>query len=124
MLDRAKPFAATNDNLAAHALQPVMEWLIPVALDGDTVTYGAIRNRLESEAGFSKVFTTRIGFVAGALMERILSVDPNAPLINVLVVNQEDGLPSKGAGGFMARRFGRRYRLLSHPEAKHRYSRL
>jgi hypothetical protein len=38
-------------------------------------------------------------------MEKIQERAPDAPLINVLVVNQADQSPSKGAGGFMANRF-------------------
>ena len=101
-----KPYAATNENLAAHALEPALRWLIPVALDGSTMTYGELKERLEAQAGFSTVFTTRIGYVAGELMNRIQAIEPDAPLINVLVVNQDDGQPSKGAGSFMAARFG------------------
>lgn len=101
-----KPYAATNENLSAHGLEPALRWLIPIALDGSTMTYGELKARLEAEAGFSTVFTTRIGYVAGELMNRIQAVEPDAPLINVLVVNQDDGQPSKGAGSFMAHRFG------------------
>jgi len=100
-----QPFAATNENLSAHGLEPAFRWLIPVALDGSTMTYGELKGRLEAHAGFSTIFTTRIGYVAGELMNRIQAVEPDAPLINVLVVNQDDGQPSKGAGSFMARRF-------------------
>jgi hypothetical protein len=101
-----KPYAATNENLLAHALEPAMRWLIAVALDGSTITYGELKEKLETKAGFSTIFATRIGFVAGSLMERIQEVEPKAPLINVLVVNQQDRQPSEGAGSFMARRFG------------------
>jgi hypothetical protein len=82
-----------------------MKWLIAVALDGATITYGEIKRRLESEASFSTVFATRIGLVAGELMGKIQKIEPAAPLINVLVVNQKDRQPSKGAGSFMANRF-------------------
>lgn len=100
-----KRYAATNANLLAYALEPSMRWLIATALDNSTVTYGELKARLEEHASFSTIFATRIGVVAGALMEAIQEVDPNAPLINVLVVNQQDQMPSKGAGAFMARRF-------------------
>lgn len=85
-----------------------MRWLIAAALDGSTITYGELKRRLEDEAGFSTIFATRIGFVAGTLMETIQEVQPDAPLINVLVVNQTDRQPSKGAGSFMAHRFDER----------------
>lgn len=105
MAKKRARYAATNENLLEHALAPTMRWLIATALDGATMTYGQVKRRLEDEASFSTVFATRIGLVAGDLMNRIQTVDPNAPLINVLVVNQQDRMPSKGAGSYMANRF-------------------
>lgn len=96
---------ATDAALLAHALAPAMRWLIATALDGATITYGQVKRRLEAEEGFSTIFATRIGLVAGELMNRIQATDPDAPLINVLVVNQTERLPSKGAGSFMATKF-------------------
>lgn len=121
MVKGSGQYSATDDNLLEHALAPTMRWLIATALDGATMTYGAVKARLETEADFSTVFATRIGFVAGALMDRIQQVDADAPLINVLVVNQQDRMPSKGAGSFMARRFknaklGRAEYRQRHPE--------
>lgn len=105
MRDRRKLHASTNKNLEHFALEPTLRRLIAVALDGDTVTYGDIKALLEDKGSFSTIFTTRIGHVAGYLMHRIEAVEPSAPLINVLVVNQTDRKPSKGAGDFMARHF-------------------
>lgn len=99
-----------------------MRFLIAVALDGSTMTYGELARKLENEAGFSKIFTPRIGGVAGWLMGEILKADPEAPLINVLVVNQEDRQPSKGAGSFMAKRFDEQ--RLARDDAKTRYPNL
>src|ERR1700689_1225103 len=101
-----KLYAATNESLLAHALESTLRWLIAAALDGTVMTYGDIKQKLEDEVGFSTIFATRIGFVAGSLMEAIQGRIPDAPLINVLVVNQIDRQPSKGAGSFMANRFG------------------
>ncbi len=83
-------YAATNENLTEYALKPAMKWLIATALDGSKMTYGELKKRLENEASFSTIFATRIGFVAGSLMSKIQETDPHAPLINVLVVNQQD----------------------------------
>jgi hypothetical protein len=105
MTKKPARYAATYENLIGHALEPAMRWLIATALDGATMAYGDLKHRLETEETFSTVFTTRIGFVAGELMNRIQEVEPAAPLINVLVVNQRDRQPSKGAGSFMATRF-------------------
>lgn len=121
-MSKSKPYAATNENLLAHALEPTLRWLIAVALDGSEITYGDVKTKLEDGAGFSTIFETRIGFVAGSLMHKIQDRIPNAPLINVLVVNQADRQPSKGAGEFMAERFGEP--RLAEEDAKEKYPRL
>ncbi|MGO8450666.1 hypothetical protein ACC779_12215 [Rhizobium ruizarguesonis] len=118
MVER-KPYAATNDNLITHGLAPTMRFLIAVALDGSTMTYGELGAKLENEAGFSTIFRTRLGFVVGSLMGKIQKVEPTAPLINVLAVNQKDRQPSKGAGSFMARRF--KEKRLDRDDAKKRF---
>ncbi|WP_136652573.1 hypothetical protein [Paracoccus aeridis] len=100
--DRYRP---THENLRRYALAPTMRWLIAAALDGATITYGQIKHRLETEENFSTIFSTQIGAVAGYLIEHIQSIEPNAPLINVLVVSQAEGVPNEGAGSFMATRF-------------------
>ena len=102
---KTKKYAATDENLLEHALAPTMRKLIAVALDGTTATYGDIKEMLQRDADFSTIFATRIGMVAGSLMDRIQKIEPDAPLINVLVVNQKDRQPSKGAGGYMGTRF-------------------
>lgn len=110
----------TNENLYKVALRPVFKWLVAAALDGDTLPYGQIQHRIEKELGFSRIGrATRVGFVVGTLMERIGDVDPKAPLINVLVVGQNDRLPSSGAGGFMAEHFG--VKALAEARAKERH---
>lgn len=114
--------SGTDENLRLYAIEPLMRWLIAVALDGSTMTYGEVKHRLEREENFSTIFSTRPGFIAGSLMEHLEQVDPDAPLINVLVVNQEDGQPSKGAGSFMARRFGKP--RLNRSDAKQRFPNL
>lgn len=116
---KLKPYAATNDNLITHGLAPTMRFLIAVALDGSTLTYGELGAKLEAEAGFSTIFRTRLGFVVGTLMGKIQEVEPTAPLINVLVVNQKDRQPSKGAGSFMAHRF--KDKRLGRDDAKRRF---
>ncbi|WP_315780323.1 MULTISPECIES: hypothetical protein [unclassified Bradyrhizobium] len=114
-----KPYAATDENLIAHGLAPAMRWLVAVALDGTDMTYGRLRKRLENEVGFSPIFTTRTGIVAGELMNAIQAVEPDAPLINVLVVNKNDHQPSDGAGWYMGERFSEP--LLKQKHAKEKY---
>jgi hypothetical protein len=119
---KRKPYAATNKNLIENGLALAMRWLIAVALDGSTMTYGELKRKLEDKAGFSAIFETRIGFVAGELMNKIQEIEPDAPLINVLVVNQKDRQPSSGAGGYMAHRFSEP--RLDLEDAKKRYPKL
>lgn len=114
-----KRYAATNENLLLHALAPAMRHLIAAALDGATVTYGELKDHLEKKCDFSTIFDTRIGFVATAMMQLIQQQDATAPLLNVLVVNQVDRMPSKGAGPFMATRFADP--LLNSPTFKYDY---
>lgn len=64
MAKKPARYAATKENLIKHALDPAMRWLIATALDGTTMTYGDMTDRLEREANFSTVFSTWIGVVA------------------------------------------------------------
>lgn len=68
------------------------------------VTYGDIRRELEYQLNIQRIFPTQIGEVAGSLMDQILEVDSNAPLINVLIT-RGSGIPGKGAGGYLAKRY-------------------
>lgn len=120
MTKQQTPHGADLESLHSDfATAPAFRWLIPFALDGDKMTYGQLKQRLEQEANFSTIFSAHVGHVAGAMMNRILAIEPSAPLINVLVVNQGDGQPSEGAGGYMARRFG--IKKLAEKKAKENY---
>lgn len=101
--------AGTDENLEAYALAPVTRWLIDAAKHQSTIEYGKTSRFLSQQQGFDKIFSTRMGFVAGALMERIHDVVPSAPLLNILLVRQSDQYPGSGAGGFMAHHFGRKW---------------
>lgn len=105
----AKPklFAANDEVLWEHATAPLMRILIARVAQRSDISYDAARMYVEEEASISRIFTTRMGHVAGYLIQQIHEVEPNAPLINTLVVSQKDRMPSKGAGPFMARRFGK-----------------
>ena len=94
------------DDLAERGHQPLMRWLLPVIRNGGTITYGEVKRRLEKLLGIPIIFSVHIGHVAGLLMHRIQEVQPDAPLINSLVVRGE-GLPGYGAGPFFAERYGR-----------------
>lgn len=69
------------------------------------VRYKDIKAELEQRLGIKSIFTVQIGAVAGAMMDDILSADPKAPLINVLIC-RGDRIPGRGAGGYLARRYG------------------
>ena len=93
---------ATTDNLKHHASAPLAQWLIHAAKRRSSVTYGEAKRRLETEFEFDTIFPTRIGIPAGALMYRILKIQPDCPLLNILLVRQSDCMPGEGAGPFMA----------------------
>lgn len=68
------------------------------------LTYKAIKAELELQLQIASIFTVQIGKVAGRMMDDILSIDPEAPLINVLIC-RANGIPGKGAGGYLAQRY-------------------
>ena len=92
----------TKQNLKQHAAKPLTCWLIDAARNRSFVTYGQAKRRLETEGDFTTIFSAHMGIPAGELMYRIQSVMPDAPLLNVLLVQQGDKMPSEGAGPFMA----------------------
>ena len=97
---------ATHENLEGpQATKPLTGWLVHAAKRRGTITYGQVKARLEKECGFDTVFTVAVGRVAGAAMNRILEHRPRAPLLNVLLVATDTGLPGKGALGYLANRY-------------------
>ena len=93
---------STRENLKAHAVRPLTQWLIHAAKRRTWMTYGEAKRRLETEAGFDTIFSSMMGIPAGELMDRILAVQPHCPPLNILLVRQEDLMPGRGAGPFMA----------------------
>lgn len=88
----------TDHNLSSTAAtEPLTRWLISAANDRRTLTYGEIKRRLETECNFETIFSSRIGNVLGAMMDKILEREPNAPMLNVLAVSQQTRLPGEGA---------------------------
>ena len=98
---------ATRENLRQHAAPPLTQWLIHAAKRRSSLTYGEAKRRLETEIGFDTIFSSMMGVPAGALMNRILHVRSDCPLLNILLVRQGDGMPGPGAGSFMADYLGR-----------------
>ncbi|MCY4190676.1 MAG: hypothetical protein OXD42_05015 [Rhodospirillaceae bacterium] len=93
---------ASRENLIRHGVEPLAQWLIHAAKRRSTLTYGQAKRRLETEFGFDTIFSIMMGYPAGAVMDRLLYVEPACPLVNVLLVRQGDGMPGDGAGSFMA----------------------
>jgi hypothetical protein len=114
----------TNENLASDvAVKALARWLIAAALDNSFVTYGEAKLRLEQEVGFERIARAgRTGLTAGTMINKMLEVDQNAPLLNVLLVEQHTELPSDGAGSFLADRYGEK--LLKRENAKNIYPKL
>ena len=112
----------TIENLTRHGAMPLTRWLIAAAKERAVITYGEAKRRLENEQGFSTIFSTMMGRPAGSAMDNILAIDPDAPLINVLLVQQGDRIPGDGAGSYMARRFGNP--ILGEKDARKRHPEL
>ena len=107
----------TTENLKSErATQPLTAWLIHAAKSPRTMTYGDAKRQLENDCGFGVIFTVAVGKVAGAAMNKLLECDSNVPLLNVLLVRSDTGLPGSGAVGYLARRYPDR-RWLRRPDA-------
>jgi hypothetical protein len=81
---------------ARHAMGLLLQH---IRADEPFATYGSIARLLEAKLRIPRVFPTHIGAVAGKMMDRILEVDEDAPLINALVT-RPSGIPGKGFGGY------------------------
>ena len=92
----------TRGNLKQHATPLLAQWLIHATKRRSSVTYGEAARRLEIDFEFDTIFPPRMGIPAGVLMYRILEVQSDCPLLNILLVRQSDGMPGEGAGPFMA----------------------
>ena len=125
--------SSTNANLEEpNATEPLARWLIGAARQSPpaTLTYREVASRLEKECGFSPISpASRIGRTVAALQYAIHARDPSAPLLNVLLVRQDNGLPASGAQEFLAARFPEESRLggtdadIVYPELWARYVR-
>lgn len=118
------PITQTDENLTSDdGLKLMMRWLVAAALDNSFLTYGNAKADLECDLDITRIARAgRTGLTAGTLIDRLLAVDPQTPLLNVLLVEQHTELPSDGAGGYLASRFG--VPLLRHERAKIRYPKL
>jgi hypothetical protein len=97
--------AYTVEELRDRGPEPTMELLLSRIPKRAIASYGEIARMLQSQLGVkSRIFPVHIGAVAGELMDLILRKSPDAPLINLLVVAEGNGLPSRGCYGYIERR--------------------
>ena len=97
----------------SHTIKQIIATGAPIALrmlieaihKGEPfVTYGDIAAEIHAKLGGKEIFPTQIGKVAGSMMDRILALDPKAPLINAMIT-RPDGLPGVGISGYLAKRY-------------------
>ncbi|HEY2034349.1 MAG TPA: hypothetical protein VGH02_11745 [Rhizomicrobium sp.] len=98
-------YSVEDDLCSDEGLRHLFDYLLPRIETNSTITYGEIAEQLAKDLDIPRIFTTQIGHVIGTLMNRILAIDANAPLLNLLVVNVK-GIPGEGADGFIRDRFG------------------
>ena len=95
----------TIEQLGNDGPQFAMAMLLECIKSGEPfITYGDIGSELEHQLKINTIFPTQIGHVAGSLMNRILEIAPNAPLINVLIT-RPSGIPGVGVGSYLADRY-------------------
>jgi len=93
----------TLEQLCTDGLPYVMAYLIEAARKHSTINYGELASRLERDLKVKgNIFPIQIGKPVGTLMDKIRAIDPKAPLINILVVNQQTGVASRGADSYLA----------------------
>ncbi|WP_045484902.1 hypothetical protein [Vibrio owensii] len=98
----------TVEQLRDDGPQYAMALLLNALESGEPfVTYGAIKRELENQWAVDTIFPTQIGHVAGSLMNQILELDENAPLINVLIT-RGNGIPGAGVSGYLYDRYRKR----------------
>lgn len=100
-------YSPTHDNLRSFGTPLLGRLLAQAALERSALTYGRAAAALESAGPFTRIFSTEMGVPAGNLMHRIHENNPKVPLLNVLLVRQDTRYPGNGAGGFLARWFGK-----------------
>ena len=102
---QSKMSTYTVEDLCEKGPRFAMAMLLNCLKGGESfVTYGAIRDELQHQLGIDTIFPTQIGYVAGSLMDRIIEVDPRAPLINALIT-RPNGIPGVGVGSYFANRY-------------------
>ena len=98
----------------SHTMKEIIDTGAPIALrmlieaihkgEPFVVTYGNIAAEIHAKLGGKKISPRKIGGVADSMMDQILELDSNAPLINALIT-RPDGLPGDGISGYLAERY-------------------
>jgi len=102
----APKYSIAGDLCSDKGLRQLFDYLLPHIETNSTITYGEIAERLRMDLGIKgRIFTVQVGSVVGSLMNKILEIAPETPLLNLLVVSVE-GVPGDGANDFIRGRFG------------------
>lgn len=104
----------TKAQLTSDGLPLAMELLIAAARAGEFVTYQRVADHLTTTLQVEKISPRHIGpWVAGPLIDRLLVINPQAPLINLLVVRADNDEPGDGAEHYLQERFDPQGRMSS-----------
>ena len=99
-------YSVEKDLRSNKGLRQLFDYLLPHIETNSTITYGEIADRLTKDLHLKgQVFSLHPGPAVGTLMHRILEIDGDAPLLNLLVVSTT-GKPGDGADIFIKDRFG------------------
>ncbi|MBN2287038.1 MAG: hypothetical protein JXI43_11365 [Tissierellales bacterium] len=99
--------AYTVDQLRKEGPPFAMAMLLRSLKAGEPfITYRLIAGELQYQLEIKQIFPIHSGPVVGTLMDKILKIDPNAPLINAMVT-KPSGIPGKGVGNYFADRYGK-----------------
>jgi len=102
----------THKMLQEHGPKFAFALLIKALKSGEPfVVYNKIKSVLEHEL-HGVIFSTKIGIVAGALMDQIHETSPKAPLINMMITGS-DGLPGKGVSAYIEEKYDRAWEEMS-----------
>lgn len=83
-----------------------MALLIEAVANGEErVTYGQVAAHLNAVLKLSNVTHHHVGNVIDAMIRRVHEVDPDAPLLNVMVMRGDARQPGKGADLFLKSRY-------------------
>lgn len=96
----------TLDFLQEAGPKYAMGYLLPRISARSNITYGEIAERLCQDLDIKgKIFATHVGYIAGPLQDRIHELEPDAPLLNVLIVRADSEEASSGVDGYLKRKY-------------------